>query len=58
MKLKFLLAAGALFAASFTQLVAAAFELKPGENVALIGNGTADRMQHHGWLEKIGRAHV
>jgi glucose/arabinose dehydrogenase len=31
-------------------------ELKPGENVALIGNGLADRMQHHGWLETLVHA--
>lgn len=29
------------------------FELKPGENVALVGNALADRMQHHGWLETL-----
>jgi len=56
MKLKSLLAAGALLAASFTQLLAAAVELKPGENVALIGSGLADRMQHHGWLETLVHA--
>jgi len=56
MKLKSLLAAGALLAASLTQLFAAAVELKPGENVALIGNGLADRMQHHGWLETLVHA--
>ena len=27
------------------------FELKRGAHVAIIGNTTADRMQHHGWLE-------
>ena len=53
MKLKSLLVAGALLAASLTHLLAAAVELKPGENVALIGNALADRMQHHGWLETL-----
>ena len=51
MKLKSLLAAGLLLAVAASQLAAAGFELKPGENVALVGNGLADRMQHHGWLE-------
>ncbi|MGH8019494.1 MAG: PVC-type heme-binding CxxCH protein, partial [Opitutaceae bacterium] len=27
--------------------------LAPGEHIALIGNGLADRMQHHGWLETL-----
>ena len=27
------------------------FELKKSDHVAIIGNTTADRMQHHGWLE-------
>ncbi|MEM7783585.1 MAG: PVC-type heme-binding CxxCH protein, partial [Planctomycetota bacterium] len=26
-------------------------ELQPGEKICYIGNTTADRMQHHGWLE-------
>jgi hypothetical protein len=29
------------------------FTLNPGEHVAIIGNGLADRMQHHGWLETM-----
>ena len=53
MKLKALLSAGLSLVVSVASLAAAAFELKPGENVALIGNGTADRMQHHGWLETL-----
>ena len=56
MKLKSLLAAGLLLAAALPQLVAAGFELKPGENVALLGNALADRMQHHGWLETLVHA--
>ena len=56
MKLKSLLVAGVLLAASLTHLAAAGFELKPGENVALIGNALADRMQHHGWLETFVHA--
>ncbi len=27
------------------------FEIKPGDRIALIGNGLAERMQHDGWLE-------
>src|SRR5581483_3661929 len=27
--------------------------LNPGDHVAIIGNGLADRMQHHGWLEML-----
>ena len=27
--------------------------LAPGEHIAIIGNGLADRMQHHGWLETM-----
>jgi len=29
----------------------AALKLKPGDHVSIIGNTTADRLQHHGWLE-------
>lgn len=28
-------------------------ELKPGDHICYIGNTTADRMQHHGWLESL-----
>jgi azurin len=28
-------------------------ELKPGDHVAIIGNGLADRFQHSGWLETL-----
>ena len=28
-----------------------ALDLKKGEQVVLIGNSLAERMQHHGWLE-------
>ncbi len=28
-----------------------AFEFKKGDRVVYLGNGLADRMQHHGWLE-------
>jgi glucose/arabinose dehydrogenase/azurin len=27
--------------------------LAPGEHIAIVGNGLADRMQHHGWLESM-----
>jgi len=30
---------------------AAAFEIKPGDHICIIGNTLADRMQHDGWLE-------
>ena len=30
---------------------AAAFEFLPGDRICLLGNSTAERMQHHGWLE-------
>ena len=30
-----------------------AFQLNVGDRVAIIGNGLADRMQHHGWLETM-----
>lgn len=53
MKLKSLLAAALLLAVSVSCLTAADFELKPGENVALIGSGLADRLQHDGWLETL-----
>ena len=56
MKLKSLIAAGLLLAVSVSHLTAAGFELKAGENVALIGNALADRMQHHGWLETLTHA--
>ncbi len=29
------------------------FQLNAGDHVAIIGNGLADRMQHHGWLETM-----
>ena len=29
------------------------FTLNVGDHVAIIGNGLADRMQHHGWLETM-----
>ena len=32
---------------------ASAFQLNPGDRVAIIGNALADRMQHHGWLETM-----
>ncbi|MSR66589.1 MAG: azurin [Pedosphaera sp.] len=31
----------------------ALLELKPGDNVAIVGGALADRMQHHGWLESF-----
>ncbi|MBI5802667.1 MAG: azurin [Verrucomicrobia bacterium] len=46
---------------AFSSLLARAaekVELKPGENVALIGNALADRMQHHGWLETLVHARL
>jgi glucose/arabinose dehydrogenase/azurin len=27
--------------------------LTPGDRIAIVGNGLADRMQHHGWLETM-----
>jgi hypothetical protein len=38
-----------IFTASWTQ--SPKFELRPGDKIAIIGNGLADRMQHDGWLE-------
>ncbi|QNN23051.1 hypothetical protein HED60_12480 [Planctomycetales bacterium ZRK34] len=32
---------------------AAPFELEKGDHIVYLGNGLADRMQHHGWLETI-----
>ncbi len=34
-------------------VTSAPFSLQPGERVAFVGNGLADRMQHHGWLETM-----
>jgi lysophospholipase L1-like esterase len=45
--------ASAIFAVFPRSEAAPAFELKSGDRIALIGNGTADRMQHHGWLETL-----
>lgn len=28
-------------------------ELRPGDHVAVVGSGLADRQQHHGWLETL-----
>jgi putative heme-binding domain-containing protein len=36
---------------SVTLAADGAFELTKGDRVSIIGNTTADRMQHHGWLE-------
>src|ERR1043165_4273275 len=52
MRKLFLSLCGAL-AAFVLNAVGAPFELKPGDHVALIGNGVPDRMQHHGWLETL-----
>ncbi|HEY1010217.1 MAG: PVC-type heme-binding CxxCH protein [Daejeonella sp.] len=38
-----------IFLVSWTQ--SARFDLRPGDKIAIIGNGLADRMQHDGWLE-------
>lgn len=46
----------ALAGSALLSRAAEKFELKPGENVALIGNALADRMQHHGWLETLVHA--
>ncbi len=35
------------------QATAAPLELKPGDQVCLIGGALPDRMQHHGWLETL-----
>jgi hypothetical protein len=32
---------------------ASGFRFNPGDRVAIVGNGLADRMQHHGWLEAM-----
>ena len=32
---------------------AASFDFKNGDQVVIIGNGLADRMQHSGWLETL-----
>ncbi|PAW63197.1 MAG: hypothetical protein B9S34_14780 [Opitutia bacterium Tous-C1TDCM] len=29
------------------------FQLNAGDRIAVVGNGLADRMQHHGWLETM-----
>jgi len=42
---------GFLAAAPSARAGEAAFELRPGDHVAYIGNTLADRMQHDGWLE-------
>jgi putative heme-binding domain-containing protein len=34
-----------------TDAAGQSLELKPGDHICYIGNTTADRMQHHGWLE-------
>ncbi|MDX1963882.1 MAG: GDSL-type esterase/lipase family protein [Pirellulales bacterium] len=52
------LRASALFALSlgvlaFLPLPAAALDLQPGDHICIIGNTTAERMQHHGWLETL-----
>ena len=39
------------FAVSTGAFSAEKLVLAPNSNVAIIGNTTADRMQHHGWLE-------
>jgi putative heme-binding domain-containing protein len=36
-----------------TSVHAGALDLRPGDHICLIGNGLADRMQHHGWLETL-----
>jgi glucose/arabinose dehydrogenase/azurin/lysophospholipase L1-like esterase len=43
-----LISAGALHGADQDHLV-----LQPGDHIAVIGNGLADRMQHDGWLESM-----
>ncbi|MEE3220516.1 MAG: hypothetical protein VX257_09650, partial [Planctomycetota bacterium] len=32
-------------------VTAQSVQLKPGDHICYIGNTTADRMQHHAWLE-------
>jgi putative heme-binding domain-containing protein len=44
-------AALCLFAAGSTAWPQEPFQLQPGEHVCIIGNTTAERMQHDGWLE-------
>ncbi|MGI9428576.1 MAG: PVC-type heme-binding CxxCH protein, partial [Bythopirellula sp.] len=33
-------------------------ELRPGDRIAVVGSGLADRMQHHGWLETYLQAYL
>ena len=34
-------------------LAVAGEDLRPNDHICLIGNGTAEHMQHHGWLEAL-----
>ena len=45
----------AVFAAALTSVADAqqGLKLRPGDRITIIGNTTADRMQHHGWLETM-----
>src|SRR5262249_50551078 len=39
-----------------TRVYADPLPLHKGDHICLIGNGLADRMQHHGWLETLIQA--
>ncbi len=43
-------------AATPAHAASAPVALNPGERIAIVGNGLADRMQHHGWLETMMHA--
>ncbi|MFO0815290.1 MAG: PVC-type heme-binding CxxCH protein [Gemmatales bacterium] len=56
--MKWLLLVSAVCLVTFTLLTVDAqppatprLELKPGDHICLLGNSTAERMQHYGWLE-------
>lgn len=44
-------AAVCLFVACCVPAIAQDVQIRKGDHIAVIGNTTADRMQHHGWLE-------
>src|SRR5688572_15978140 len=48
-----ILVALASLTSAVSMLPAEALTFAPGEHIAIIGNGLADRMQHHGWLETM-----
>jgi putative heme-binding domain-containing protein len=46
-----LIVVASLSAAPLAQESGASFRFEPDDTVCLLGNGLAERMQHHGWLE-------